>query len=103
MDNTIVRVDADPKIKRLGARVQVIQDRITVSPENRARLVEAIEIALRFGKGKINVIPSALEAGGSPGSSKTAAVPTTLAIPLSTARPSPACDPDTQPPTPPLF
>ena len=57
IDNAIVRVDADPKIKRLGARVQVIQDRITINPENRARLVEAIETALRFGKGKINVIP----------------------------------------------
>ncbi len=57
IDNQIVRVDADPKFKRLGARVQVIQDRITISEENRARLVEAIETALRFGKGKINVIP----------------------------------------------
>src|SRR5260370_15797132 len=73
MDNTIVRVDADPKIKRLGARVQVIQDRITVSPENRARLVEAIEIALRFGKGKINVIPAALEPVRSAHTPKTAA------------------------------
>ena len=54
--NEIVRVDADSKIKRLGARVQVIQDRITITEENRARLVEAIETALRFGKGKLNVI-----------------------------------------------
>src|SRR5438876_10010552 len=57
IDNQIVRVDTDPKIKRLGPRVQVIQDRITVSEENRARLVEAIETALRFGKGKVNVVP----------------------------------------------
>ena len=57
IDNQIVRVDADPKFKRLGARVQVIQDRIAISEENRARLVEAIETALRFGKGKINVVP----------------------------------------------
>ena len=57
IDNQIVRVDADPKLKRLGGRVQVIQDRIIVSEENRARLVEAIETALRFGKGKINIIP----------------------------------------------
>src|SRR4026207_20140 len=48
IDNQIVRVDADPKFGRLGARVQVIQDRITVSEENRARSVEAIETALRF-------------------------------------------------------
>src|SRR5206468_499219 len=56
IDNEIVRVDAEPKIKRLGARVQVIQDRIAISKENRARLVEAIETALRFGKGKLNVV-----------------------------------------------
>ncbi len=56
LDDEIVRVDTDPKIKRLGARVQVIQDRIAISEENRARLVEAIETALRFGKGKVNVI-----------------------------------------------
>jgi excinuclease ABC subunit A len=56
IDNQVVRVDVDPKIKRLGARVQVIQDRIAIGEENRARIVEAIETALRFGKGKINVI-----------------------------------------------
>src|SRR5207253_4038128 len=43
--------------RSLGARVQVIQDRIVISAENRARLVEAIETALRFGKGKINIVP----------------------------------------------
>ncbi|HEV2994496.1 MAG TPA: excinuclease ABC subunit UvrA [Chthoniobacterales bacterium] len=58
VDSEVVRVDVDPKkIKRLGARVQVIQDRIAISKENRARLVEAIETALRFGKGKVNVVP----------------------------------------------
>src|SRR5207302_5973506 len=55
-DNEIVRVDSDAKIKRLGARVQVIQDRIEIADKNRARLVEALETALRFGKGKINLL-----------------------------------------------
>ena len=57
IDNKVVRVD-DPnqKTKKLGARVQVVQDRIAISEKNRTRLVEAIETALRFGKGKINVI-----------------------------------------------
>src|SRR5205809_150797 len=54
IDNQVMRVDVDPKIKRLGARVQVIQDRIAIREENRTRLVEAVETALRFGKGKIN-------------------------------------------------
>ncbi len=58
IDNQVVRVDQpDPKTMRLGARVQVIQDRIAISKENRGRLMEAIETALRFGKGKVNVIP----------------------------------------------
>jgi excinuclease ABC subunit A len=57
IDKEVVRVDVDPEIKRLGGRVQVIQDRVTISEGNRARLVEAVETALRFGKGKLNVIP----------------------------------------------
>src|SRR5437870_9205751 len=39
IDNQIARVDVDPKPKRLGARVQVIQDRLTISEGNRARFV----------------------------------------------------------------
>ncbi len=106
IDNTIVRVDADPKIKRLGARVQVIQDRTAINPENRARLVEAIETALRFGKGQVNVIPATVEAGVSPAISKTAAdtaATTVSAIPFSTGWHCAHCDLDIRPPTPGLF
>ena len=54
IDNKVVRVDdPNPKTKRLGARVQVVQDRIAITGENRTRLVEAIETALRFGKGQV--------------------------------------------------
>ncbi|HEY2124541.1 MAG TPA: excinuclease ABC subunit A, partial [Chthoniobacterales bacterium] len=56
IDQRVVRVDTNEKIKRLGARVQVIQDRILISEENRPRLTEAIETALRFGKGKFEVV-----------------------------------------------
>jgi excinuclease ABC subunit A len=89
IDNEIVRVDSDKKIKRLGARVQVIQDRVAVSEANRARLVEAIETALRFGKDKINVIPlhpSSLDPH-----------------PYSTGWHCAHCDLDIRPPTPGLF
>jgi excinuclease ABC subunit A len=57
-DNHVARAD-DPnsKIKRLGVRVQVVQDRIAITGEIRTRLIEAIETALRFGKGQVNVIP----------------------------------------------
>ncbi len=103
IEDKVVRVDADPKIKRLGARVQVIQDRIAITEENRARLVEAIETALRFGKGKINIIPS-VEAGVSPAISTNAAdTAATAALPFSTGWHCAHCDLDIRPPTPGLF
>src|SRR6184192_533386 len=105
IDNEIVRVDVDPKkIKRLGARVQVVQDRIAITQDNRARLVEGLETALRFGKGKVNIV--ALEAGVSPAVSKTAAdtaATTASEIPFSTGWHCPHCDLDIRPPSPGLF
>src|SRR5438270_2744433 len=95
IDNEIVRVDSDKKIKRLGARVQVIQDRLAISDTNRARLVEAIETALRFGKDKINVIPLA------PGGSQLST--THSQLPFSTGWHCAHCDLDIRPPTPGLF
>src|SRR5437762_10377081 len=49
INNAIVRVDADRTIKCLGTRVQVIQDRSTINPESRARLVESIANSLLYG------------------------------------------------------
>src|SRR5437588_954481 len=107
LNGDIIRVDSDAKIERLGARVQVIQDRIVVSEENRARLTEAIETALRFGKGKINVIPFPVEAGGSPAISKTAAADAAAAtsheFPFSTGWHCAHCDLDIRLPSPGLF
>src|SRR5438045_78516 len=88
IDNEVVRVDVDPKkIKRLGVRVQVIQDRIAISKENRARLVEALETALRFGKGKVNIVDPERKAEH----------------PFSTGWHCAHCDLDIRPPTPGLF
>ncbi len=103
IDNQVVRVDdPNPKIKRLGVRVQVIQDRITIGEENRARLVEAIETALRFGKGQVSVIP--VEAGVSPAISKTeAGTAATAVLPFSTGWHCAYCDLDIRPPTTGLF
>ncbi|HEV8619338.1 MAG TPA: excinuclease ABC subunit A, partial [Candidatus Udaeobacter sp.] len=95
IDNEIVRVDAEPKIKRLGARVQVIQDRIAISEENRARLVEAIETALRFGKGKVNVVLIS-EKGNTQRS-------TDHQFPFSSGWHCAHCDLDIRPPSPGLF
>jgi excinuclease ABC subunit A len=106
IDNKIVRVDVDPKKLRLGTRVQVIQDRIAISEETRARLTEAIEIALRFGKGKVNVVPIPVEAGVSPAKSKIAAdtaATTASEMPFSTGWHCAHCDIDIRPPSPGLF
>jgi excinuclease ABC subunit A len=109
IDNEVVRVDDDPKkIKRLGARVQVIQDRIAITQENRARLVEGIETALRFGKGKINVVSISENAQRS---TSNAQRPTTSHLspvtnhefPFSTGWHCAHCDVDIRPPTPGLF
>jgi len=56
LNGEIVRADTEAKNLRLGARVQVIQDRLTISEETRPRLVESLETALRFGKDQINVV-----------------------------------------------
>jgi excinuclease ABC subunit A len=102
IDNQVVRVDdADPKIKRLGARVQVVQDRIAITEENRARLVEATETALRFGKGKVNVIPIAENAQRSTPNAQRPTVhgsPIIDHIPFSTGWHCAYCDLDIRPP-----
>src|SRR5438876_1820948 len=106
LNGDIIRVDSEAKIERLGARLQVIQDRIVVSEENRARFTEAIETALRFGKGKINVIPISVEAGVSPAISKTAAdtaATTGHEFPFSTGWHCAHCDLDIRPATSGLF
>jgi len=59
LEGEVTRLDETPKLKRLPAVVQVIQDRVTVNEENRSRIAEAVETALRFGKGKLTLIPGA--------------------------------------------
>ena len=105
IDNEVVRVDADPKkVKRLGARVQVVQDRIAITEENCTRLVEALETALRFGKGKVNIVAveAAVSAANQPNAAGTAAT-TVSEHPFSTGWHCPHCDVDIRPPTPGLF
>jgi len=40
--------------RKVGNKLDVIQDRITNTPENRARIVEDLEAALTFGQGRIS-------------------------------------------------
>src|ERR1700674_5083189 len=51
-----MRTDCQPQLKRLPAIVPVIQDRTTVEESNYARLTEAIEQALKYGKGQLNIV-----------------------------------------------
>ena len=50
--------------KRDGAQLEVIQDRVRVNPENRARIVEDLEAALKHGQGRVSVY--ALDADARP-------------------------------------
>lgn len=112
LNGEIIRVDTDKKVGRLGARVQVIQDRLTISEETRARLVESIEVALRFGKGRINVVPIPDDRRDEKeGSNKSLRHRHPLSaiknprseMPFSTGWHCAHCDVDIRPPTPGLF
>jgi len=94
LHDAVARLDEPLKVKRLPAVVPVIQDRLTISAENRSRFSEAVETALRFGKGKVTFIP---QGGASP--------PTALnpQLPFSTGWHCAHCDIDITPPTPGLF
>ena len=56
LNQETIRTDAEPKVKRLPGVVLTIQDRTTVDEANYSRLVEAIEQALKYGKGQLNVV-----------------------------------------------
>ena len=89
LKGVVIRVDEPPAVavKWLPARVAVIQDRVKVAPENRGRLTEALETALRFGKGRVAIVD--------PASGEE--------FPFSTGWHCPRCDLDIPPPSPGLF
>ncbi|MEY2557467.1 MAG: excinuclease subunit [Verrucomicrobiota bacterium] len=112
LNGEIIRADTDKKVGRLGARVQVIQDRLTIGEETRARLVESIEIALRFGKDRINVVPISETGNRKPESEESpkqrekalSAIRNPQSeMPFSTGWHCAHCDLDIRPPTPGLF
>ncbi|MEM9478774.1 MAG: excinuclease ABC subunit UvrA [Verrucomicrobiota bacterium] len=91
----IFRVD-DPEAftrKSLPAVVRVIQDRVRIEPKKKAsrtRLFEAVEAALHFGKGKIEILPAEAESG-------------IETLKSSTAWHCADCDFDLRPPSPGMF
>jgi excinuclease ABC subunit A len=51
-----IRTDTESNLTNLPAIVSVIQDRITVDESNETRLTEAIEQALKYGKGQLTIV-----------------------------------------------
>jgi len=129
LDGAVARLDEPVKVKRLPAVVPVIQDRLAIGAENRSRFSEAVETALRFGKGKVTFIPQTSvelqrkdaedgEARGDlakaptapPSSSseplrvlRASALNEAVALPFSTGWHCAHCDIDITPPSPGLF
>jgi excinuclease ABC subunit A len=112
LNGEIVRADTEKKVGRLGARVQVIQDRLAIGEETRARLVESLETALRFGKDRINVVPISDIGNRKPDSeespkqrenARSAIRNPQSEMPFSTGWHCAHCDLDIRPPTPGLF
>ncbi len=87
LNQEVVRTDDLPELKRLPAVVFAIQDRTTVDASNESRLVEAIEQALKYGKGQMNVV----------------ALDPNEEHRFSTGWHCPYCDLDIRPPAPGLF
>jgi excinuclease ABC subunit A len=56
LDQKAIRTDETPSIERIPAMVPVIQDRLNVDSKSPARLTEAIEQALKYGKGRVTVV-----------------------------------------------
>lgn len=87
LENKICRTDEPPPVRRLPARIPVVQDRIEVAPAQRTRLAEAVENSLRLGSDKIAVIlPDSCESH-----------------PFSSGWHCAHCDVDIRPPSPGLF
>ena len=56
LNGEVMRTDADAKVARLPGLVNVIQDRITIGESSDVRLIEAIEQALKYGKGRVTIV-----------------------------------------------
>ncbi|MBV9490050.1 MAG: excinuclease ABC subunit UvrA [Verrucomicrobia bacterium] len=88
LEGALVRTDGPETVKRLPGLVPVIQDRLTVNTEARARLSEAVECALKYGKGQLSILTFDEPAGEHR---------------FSLGWHCPYCDRDIRPPSPGLF
>jgi excinuclease ABC subunit A len=55
INGEVVRLDENPRAIKPGTTLDVIADRVCIEPANRPRAVEALETALKFGKGRVNI------------------------------------------------
>ncbi|MFA7006743.1 MAG: excinuclease ABC subunit A, partial [Verrucomicrobiia bacterium] len=53
--NEVVRLDEKPRAIKPGTTLDVVADRVRIEPPSRARAVEALEIALKYGKGRVQI------------------------------------------------
>ena len=95
LDGAAHRTDEPPEVQRLPAIVRVIQDRVTLSPDNQTRLLEAIEAAIRLGRGQLAILRDTGKKRSSTGYDNI--------IPFSTGWHCAHCDIEIAPPTPGLF
>ena len=49
---------AEKKIDSTGIVLEIVQDRLRFNAENRERIIEALETALRVGKGRVSIVAS---------------------------------------------
>src|ERR1700757_3113943 len=111
LDRKVLRTDETLSIDRVPAIVPVIQDRLIVDAKPSARLTEAIEQGLKYGKGRVSVVE--LEGVGSKAGSTVPTESASHARQHSTGGPSeykfstgwhcPYCDLDIRAPSPGLF
>ena len=55
IDGKVVRLDADMPALRKNADLEVVVDRLPLQAERRARLLDSLEQAMRFGQGRVSV------------------------------------------------
>ena len=51
----VVRLDENPRAIKPGATLDVVADRVRIEPSSRARAVEALDVALKYGKGRVQI------------------------------------------------
>ena len=101
VEGAVVRLDeTEARLPKGLTCLTVIQDRVRMAPENRARFIEACEQAYHFGKGRLKVWP-----GPGPGEIRNPKSEIRSSTPMAFSRDlhCAACDIDYREPTPAMF